>query len=429
VFRYQRPAAATAIATCLLWPIGFAGRTAQVPSGGSTSHADVPQSCTVFLISDGETVLGGGNEDQAAFPARAWFVPAEEGKHGCFYVGFENVVESGMNDQGLFYDSLAAPERSTEAEEGKALHVGMWTLWALETCATVDDVVELLHRTSIVGTWDSQIFFGDRNGDSIIVEGEKVIHSEGRYQICTNFLQSRVAPDPITCARYRRVDQILGELKTVSSEAVRDVFAAVAATSASGAGTAYTMIYDSRGKTVTGYFWRDFEHPIVFDLTAELAKGPHCVELASAAQPNPNRDKWVAAAQSELDRSIEARIGRTVDLAVAKDELVGHYAVEASVGMLHFPPVMIEGVSLVWVRDLPQLVVAPEGIGFELRPAGGDVWFHVNVTDKPEMDVILQRDPSGEVSGLTLKLIGLGDVPFVKLSDEPRYEPLPSRVL
>jgi len=46
---------------------------------------------------------------------------------------------------------------------------------------------------------------------------------------------------------------------------------------------------------------------------------------------------------------------------------------------------------------------------------------------KPEMDFVLHRDESGEIVSGTLRLIGLGDVPFVKVSDTPVYVPLPSR--
>lgn len=425
----SREAAITLVGFFILGAVACTTEEPRPPAEGPSIEARVPQSCTVFLISDGESVLGGGNEDQAAFPARAWFLPAEEGKHGRFYVGFEGVVESGMNDQGLFYDSLAAPNRTVEPEEGKPLQEGMWTLRALETCTTVGEVVELLESISVPGAWTDQLFFGDGNGDSIIVEGDMILRSEGGRQTCTNFLQSRAIPDSVSCSRFLTVERMLDEMEPVSPEAVRDVFAAVAATSPSGAGTSYTTIYDPRDKTATCFLWRDFEHGIVFDLAEELAKGPHVVELAEVARPNPIRDAWVAEARSELDRAIEARMDWTVDLDESRGGLVGHYAVDPAIGVVPFPPAMIHGVSIVSNRDLPQLVVVSEGACFDLRPAGDDVWFHANVSSKPEMDLILERDEAGEVRGLTLKLIGLGDIPFVKVSETPLYQPLPSRTL
>ncbi|MFC2081862.1 carcinine hydrolase/isopenicillin-N N-acyltransferase family protein [Candidatus Bipolaricaulota bacterium] len=389
----------------------------------------VPQSCTVFLITDGERALGGGNEDQGAFPARAWFIPASDGKHGRLYLGFEGVVESGMNDQGLFYDSLSVPDLDVAAEEGKEIHGGMWTLRALETCSTVEEVVDFLDGISIPGTWTDQLFFGDRNGHSIIVEGKQVLRSARSYQICTNFSQSRTRPSDITCDRYLTGKEMLNAMESVTATAVRDVFAATADTYHDGSGTAYTAIYDPIGLTATLCFWRDFEHPIRFYLQEELARGPHVIELCDIAHPNPRREAWVANAQAELDRQVEARIDRTVDPVSTRGDLIGHYTVDPAIGLVPSPPVMIEALSIVWDGELPLLVAVPEGIFFDLRPAGNDVWFHTNVTMKPEMDVALRRDDAGRVIGATLTIIGLGEIPFIKVSDTPAYEPLPSTTL
>lgn len=397
--------------------------------GSEASDVSVPQSCTVFLITDGERVLGGGNEDQGAFPARAWFIPASDGKHGRIYLGFEHVVESGMNDQGLFYDSLSAPDIDVAAEDGKVVHGGMWTLRALEICSTVEDVVAFLDSIDIPGTWTDQLFFGDRNGHSIIIEGNQVLRSKRNYQICTNFSQSRTPPDQITCNRFLTGKQMLNAVRTVSVVAVRDIFATTADTYHDGSGTAYTAIYDPLALTATIYFWRDFEHPIRFYVREELARGPHAVALAEMAAPNPGRDAWVGSAQAALDRLIAARIDRTVDLASARADLIGHYTVDPAVGIVPFPPVMLEAISVVWDSELPLLVAVPEGISFDLRAAGSDVWFHTNVTMKPEMDVALRRGDAGQVVGATLTIVGRGEIPLIKVSDTPVYEPLPSRVL
>lgn len=398
-------------------------------STAEAGDAAIPQSCTVFLISDGERVFGGGNEDQGAFPARAWFIPASGGKHGRLYLGFEGVVESGMNDQGLFYDSLSAPDINVAAEESKGVHSGMWTLRALEVCSTVEDVVAFLDGISIPGTWTDQLFFGDRNGHSIIVEGKKVVRPEGSFQVCTNFTHTWAAQNEITCDRYLTAERLLGEMEAISFDAVRDVFAATADTYHDGSGTAYTAIYDPIGLTATLYFWRDFEHLVRFDLRAELARGPHVVRLADAAHPNPRREEWVADAQVELDRLIEAQVDRTLDIDVNRADLIGHYTVDPAIGVVPSPPVVIEAASIVWDGELPLFVVVPEGIYFDLRPAGDDVWFHTNVTMKPEMDVALRRDDVGRVVGATLTIAGLGEIPFVKVSDAPVYEPLPSTTL
>ncbi len=392
----------------------------------SVVAGSVAESCTVFMITDGMTVLGGGNEDQGDFPARAWFIPASRGKYGSVYFGFEHVAKSGMNDQGLFYDSLSVPDIEVGMEEGKEIHPGMWSMYALETCATVDEVVALVESISIPGTWTDKLFFGDRTGHSIVVEGKQILYPKRNYQVSTNFLESTTPPSEITSERYLTAKQMLNEMSVVSLDAVRDVLAATAVTYADGSGTAYSAIYDPVGTTAIVYFWRDFEHPIYFDLDKELAKGAHVEELADLAPASALRDAWVSDAQAALDSAIEERIDRTVDLGVDRSDLVGQYAVDPEIGFVPIPPVMLTGASVVWDGETPLLVVAPEGIAFELYPAGNDVWFHANVTQMPEMDFTLHRDENGQVDGASLLVAGLGEIPFVKTGSKPLFQPLPT---
>ena len=61
--------------------------------------------CTAFMMSDGERVLAGNNEDYNIPHTRVWFVPAENGHYGRVYFGYENwSPQGGMTDQGVFFD-------------------------------------------------------------------------------------------------------------------------------------------------------------------------------------------------------------------------------------------------------------------------------------------------------------------------------------
>jgi hypothetical protein len=67
--------------------------------------------CTVFSASDGTTVLAGNNEDYFNPSTRIWFEPPEDGKYGRVYFGFDDFRrQGGMNDQGLFFDTVSAPK-------------------------------------------------------------------------------------------------------------------------------------------------------------------------------------------------------------------------------------------------------------------------------------------------------------------------------
>jgi hypothetical protein len=57
------------------------------------------------MMTDGQRVLVGNNEDSKIPYTRVWFVPAEKDQFGRVYFGYDNwIPQGGMNDQGLFFD-------------------------------------------------------------------------------------------------------------------------------------------------------------------------------------------------------------------------------------------------------------------------------------------------------------------------------------
>jgi len=61
--------------------------------------------CTGFMMTDGEIVLVGNNEDSKIPYTRVRFIPAENERFGRVYFGYDNwSPQGGMNDQGLFFD-------------------------------------------------------------------------------------------------------------------------------------------------------------------------------------------------------------------------------------------------------------------------------------------------------------------------------------
>ena len=51
--------------------------------------------CTAFMMSDGESVLVGNNEDYKIPYTRVWFVPAENKRYGRVYFGYDNWSPQG----------------------------------------------------------------------------------------------------------------------------------------------------------------------------------------------------------------------------------------------------------------------------------------------------------------------------------------------
>ena len=105
------------------------------------------QGCTVTYTSDGSMALGGNNEDYLNPLTKVWFIPAEPGRHGGVYFGFDNyVAQGGMNDQGLFFDALGLDEIIPVSTEGKEQSPENLVNRAMSECSTVAGVVELFEQ-------------------------------------------------------------------------------------------------------------------------------------------------------------------------------------------------------------------------------------------------------------------------------------------
>jgi hypothetical protein len=236
--------------------------------------------CTGFIVRNAETTLVGNNEDNNATNLRIWFIPGGPARHGMVYFGTFDPAgnaeerEGGMNDQGLFMDGFAVPRLVPAQADGT--HVKDLSFdfvdKSLAECATVGEV-EALARRHRIRLHSAQWMFGDRNGDSIIIEGERIIRSEGHFQVCTNFRQSELADRGPTCPRFQTATGMLSRMETPTVASCREILRAV-----SGRNTQYSYVLDLNARRIHYYHFHDFDREIVFDLEVELAKGHHSID-------------------------------------------------------------------------------------------------------------------------------------------------------
>src|SRR6185436_16552673 len=72
-----------------------------------TSSVSV-RACTIFVLTDANSVFFCNNEDWSNPKSRIWFVPANTKHYGCVYVGFDDgFAQGGMNTEGLASDWVA----------------------------------------------------------------------------------------------------------------------------------------------------------------------------------------------------------------------------------------------------------------------------------------------------------------------------------
>ncbi len=277
---------------------GAIALTFPAPAAGvATAHVDDPmavpaglepgQSCTVVYAADDDVALAGNNEDWTELFAKIHFLPAAKGKLGRVYFGFDvaRFPQGGMNEQGLFFDVATAenvevPRDPSKADHG---HEGPLILKAMEECSTVEEVLGYFERYDCSGSWNGQYLVGDRFGNSAIIEPLTVIRKTGRYQVITNFLQSRTAPETSEDARYRLAAKLLDGSDKFSVDLMRRVLNATHWEEYSGSMTVtlYSYICDLKRGEIYIYNFHDFEDVVKINLRDELAKGESLQTIAS----------------------------------------------------------------------------------------------------------------------------------------------------
>ena len=250
--------------------------------------------CTAFMVSDGEKVLVGNNEDYKIPYTRVWFVPAEKGQYGRVYFGYDNwSPQGGMNDQGLFFDFFATKLMEVKLSKKKPKFKGPMIDTMAAECATVDEVLDMFSQYNLESMSKYQMFVVDKSGDAAIIEGDHIIRKSGSYQIVTNFYQSKVKEDrkpcewyKPSCLMYKKAETMLTESTVASVPYFRDILAATHRNTL-GAQTLYSNIYDLKKGLVYLYYLHNFENEVVIDLSEELIKGPHYYEIPSLFGKEP----------------------------------------------------------------------------------------------------------------------------------------------
>jgi hypothetical protein len=246
--------------------------------------------CTAFMMTDGEVVLVGNNEDSKIPYTRVWFIPAENGRFGRVYFGYDNwTPQGGMNDQGLFFDYFAVKKLEIKQSREKPQFPGPPTDTMMAKCATVEDVLEMVSKYDLKWNPKIQMFVVDRKGNSAIIEGGTVIRNCDAYQVVTNFRLSKIPEDQRpcrwpawSCSRYKKAEKMLLDSDTPTVAHFRDILRATHRGPYNViARTQYSNIYDVTNKLVYVYYLHDFDNEIIFNLSEELKKGRHYFDLPS----------------------------------------------------------------------------------------------------------------------------------------------------
>jgi hypothetical protein len=249
----------------------------------STTHK--AQACTIFSASDGETVLFGGNEDQT--PNTSFMVVDKRGKYGVIYFAtpwqqWPLVMQMGINEKGLCYDSNAIPEEKL-APNPRGKVATEWAITELMAeCSTVKEVLKRIDRYNLGGSITYQVHFADASGDAAVVHPGKAGKldftrkpREKGFLISTNFNLLKVKTKKSSCWRYMKAEKMLSEIQAAHGLSVESMASVLEGTHQEPPyRTLYSAVYDLRKLKIFLYYDCDFTSPVVFDLASELARVP-----------------------------------------------------------------------------------------------------------------------------------------------------------
>lgn len=245
--------------------------------------------CSGFYITQDNKILAGNNEDFINPKTKMWVIPSEKGKFGKIFFGFDDYFpQGGINEKGLFFDGFATePKKVLKSAEKPRYEKIYDNLQSeiLSTCSTVEDVIAFFNNYNLEFLENAMLFFGDSNGNSIIIEGDTIIRRKGNFQIITNFRQSNI--ENITCERYNKIYKMLSQDRDISINYCKGILDAVHAEGRNGnSATLYSQVYDIKNSIIYVYNFHDFNNFIKIDLKKELKKGLKYYDLPSLFPKN-----------------------------------------------------------------------------------------------------------------------------------------------
>ncbi|MFC1714127.1 DUF3471 domain-containing protein [Candidatus Poribacteria bacterium] len=360
--------------------------------------------CTVFYASDGEMVLAGNNEDGSNPNTKVLFLPPEEGKYGRVYFEYDNFVpQGGVNDQGLFFDHTATGPLDVVLSKDKESPRRNLIHEVIETCATVEEALKVYDKYNLQFMQKFQTIFGDKTGDSAIIEGDVIIRKQGKYQILTNFHQSKVESGKYPCERYKIAVEMLENADDISVDLFRRILAAV---HQEGSKTLYSNIYDLKRGIIYLYHFHNYENVVEIDLKEELKKGKQTHDLPSlfprtfaAEAYDRNWVKELEKKKEELEERKAAKHNPNVDPEIY-EAYVGQYTI-SSAGLSRTITIMQEEDNLYYKVDSQKI---------ELLPESENRFFHMFLQVSwraffREVTVTFLKDETGKVNELEIILV------------------------
>jgi hypothetical protein len=240
----------------------------------------------------------GNNEDAWSIDPRIWFENGKRGEYGAVYLGQNNSTpQGGMNEAGLMFDGLRSPPKSFVQKPGRrALRFDDLARRVLRSCANVHEAAALIRTYDFSQLNGAYLILVDRNGEYLVVEADTLFTGNDATYAVTNFCLSTCTDfDSVPSERYQRGRALLAAGADTSLAYCTSVVNGMhACRKKLGEGTLYSNILDPQRGLVHLYFYHDYTTLRTFNLTDELAKGDHSLDMIALFPPNAEFAKLVA---------------------------------------------------------------------------------------------------------------------------------------
>ncbi len=269
--------------------------------------------CTGIYTKTNSEIFIGNNEDGVNPETKIWFIPEGNNKYGRMYVGYNDLsAQGGVNEKGLWFDAFGLPYKEVVSKQGE-IYPGDLQDKLMAECSTVPEVLKMLEHYNRTSMSRYQWIFGDRNGNSVIIEGDATVPIKGKYQVVTNFRQS-IYPSGkgYDCPRYRIANAMLKTKPNVGIDELRRI---LDATHSEGQDvTLYSYIADLKRGIIYLYYFHNFENVVKFKLNEELAKGEHIYNLKELFPEINAAESFEYQAHANLEAQKNARRDTSFDV-------------------------------------------------------------------------------------------------------------------
>ena len=268
-------------------------------------------SCTAFYAANGTVALAAKNVDAISADHYIWFCPPEEGKYGRVYFGSnffldQKEASNGINDQGLFFYIVFAPNVEFKNDITGESYQGNLLEKILEECSSIKEVIKMIKKYNNLQYYAKlQIMLGDRHGNSLIIELGKVLEYNRQFPILP-------LKDENPCEQYLITHSTLKNSRKLSVNLFKKILANVHVEGTMGLGTTvYSTIYDLKNGKIHLYYFHNFMEEVILDINSELKKGARTIKIESLFPKNISAEDYVDLKNKELKQRIESRLAKS----------------------------------------------------------------------------------------------------------------------